>query len=110
MFFFLSSRRRHTRYWRDWSSDVCSSDLSDDPGTGASQALPEGRGARRAEPERAGRGDLWLHWPEWGRQIGRASCRERVQISVVPVSLKKKETVLLTLCACLSSITTCCVY
>src|SRR5215217_2481482 len=27
MFFFFSSRRRHTRYWRDWSSDVCSSDL-----------------------------------------------------------------------------------
>src|SRR3712207_597468 len=24
---FLSSRRRHTRYWRDWSSYVCSSDL-----------------------------------------------------------------------------------
>src|SRR5258707_10678101 len=24
--FFFSSRRRHTRYWRDWSSDVCSSD------------------------------------------------------------------------------------
>src|SRR3712207_8890081 len=29
MGFFFSSRRRHTRYWRDWSSDVCSSDLSD---------------------------------------------------------------------------------
>src|SRR5215217_9160134 len=28
--FFFSSRRRHTRYWRDWSSDVCSSD----PGPG----------------------------------------------------------------------------
>src|SRR3712207_7342273 len=27
-FFFFSSRRRHTRYWRDWSSDVCSSDLA----------------------------------------------------------------------------------
>src|SRR3712207_4966705 len=27
--FFFSSRRRHTRYWRDWSSDVCSSDLED---------------------------------------------------------------------------------
>src|SRR3712207_2820460 len=27
IFFFFSSRRRHTRYWRDWSSDVCSSDL-----------------------------------------------------------------------------------
>src|SRR3712207_2565601 len=25
--FFFSSRRRHTRYWRDWISDVCSSDL-----------------------------------------------------------------------------------
>src|SRR3712207_8678692 len=24
--FLFSSRRRHTRYWRDWSSDVCSSD------------------------------------------------------------------------------------
>src|SRR3712207_4800171 len=36
--FFFSSRRRHTRYWRDWSSDVCSSDLEDinlevEPGT-----------------------------------------------------------------------------
>src|SRR3712207_8049855 len=27
--FFFSSRRRHTRYWRDWSSDVCSSDLGE---------------------------------------------------------------------------------
>src|SRR5947209_4578121 len=26
--FFFSSRRRHTSYWRDWSSDVCSSDLA----------------------------------------------------------------------------------
>src|SRR5690606_41000369 len=28
--FFFSSRRRHTRFSRDWSSDVCSSDLSKD--------------------------------------------------------------------------------
>src|SRR5437660_9636201 len=27
--FFFSSRRRHTRWPRDWSSDVCSSDLAD---------------------------------------------------------------------------------
>src|SRR2546422_5188205 len=27
VFFFFSSRRRHTRCSRDWSSDVCSSDL-----------------------------------------------------------------------------------
>src|ERR1022692_288590 len=30
-FFFFSSRRRHTRLQGDWSSDVCSSDLPDDP-------------------------------------------------------------------------------
>src|SRR5690606_40432778 len=30
-FFFFSSRRRHTIFSRDWSSDVCSSDL--DPGS-----------------------------------------------------------------------------
>src|SRR5699024_12216194 len=29
--FFISSRRRHTRSKRDWSSDVCSSDLLDQP-------------------------------------------------------------------------------
>src|SRR3989442_12490612 len=34
--FFFSSRRRHTRCGRDWSSDVCSSDLN------ARQARPEG--------------------------------------------------------------------
>src|SRR5690606_39834733 len=28
--FFFSSRRRHTRFSRDWSSDVCSSDLNRD--------------------------------------------------------------------------------
>src|ERR1022692_971330 len=30
LFFFFSSRRRHTRLQGDWSSDVCSSDLSHD--------------------------------------------------------------------------------
>src|SRR5699024_11498325 len=36
-YFFFSSRRRHTRSKRDWSSDVCSSDLPRprDPGTTA---------------------------------------------------------------------------
>src|SRR6266576_4350719 len=29
IFFFFSSRRRHTRSLRDWSSDVCSSDLDE---------------------------------------------------------------------------------
>src|SRR5690348_17526542 len=38
MFFFFSSRRRHTRWTGDWSSDVCSSDL-------AVPALPANRPA-----------------------------------------------------------------
>src|SRR2546428_1396885 len=33
-FFFFSSRRRHTRSDRDWSSDVCSSDLAVVGGSG----------------------------------------------------------------------------
>src|SRR5438445_9998355 len=41
--FFFSSRRRHTKYWRDWSSDVCSSDLDAE----ADRFLLE-NGARRA--------------------------------------------------------------
>src|SRR5947209_20114803 len=47
--FFFSSRRRHTRYWRDWSSDVCSSDLGQEATLcgGASPLL-----ANREEPTR----------------------------------------------------------
>src|SRR2546429_9494682 len=37
MCFFFSSRRRHTRCSRDWSSDVCSSDL-------IPQGIPRGQG------------------------------------------------------------------
>src|SRR2546430_6883445 len=39
--FFFSSRRRHTRFDCDWSSDVCSSDLIDDASTDRSRALLE---------------------------------------------------------------------
>src|SRR5258707_10499176 len=45
-FFFFSSRRRHTRYWRDWSSDVCSSDL--DAWMGQQQKDPAARAAQTA--------------------------------------------------------------
>src|SRR3712207_9005838 len=47
--FFFSSRRRHTRYWRDWSSDVCSSDLLELLAIDVSVELvedPPGRGRR----------------------------------------------------------------
>src|SRR5205809_3496410 len=39
-FFFFSSRRRHTRCSRDWSSDVCSSDLSARPDEASRSVTP----------------------------------------------------------------------
>src|SRR5690606_40348476 len=41
--FFFSSRGRHTRFSRDWSSDVCSSDLSDGRFLPASPSGPQSR-------------------------------------------------------------------
>src|SRR3989440_7044188 len=54
----ISSRRRHTRSDRDWSSDVCSSDLSEEHTS-----------------ELQSRSDLVCRLL---LEIGRASCRERV--------------------------------
>src|SRR2546422_3203911 len=47
-FFFFSSRRRHTRCSRDWSSDVCSSDLPHVPvdGGGAGRELSQAPAVR----------------------------------------------------------------
>src|SRR5690349_24598571 len=78
-FFFFSSRRRHTRSLRDWSSDVCSSDL-------------DGRAGRVAGHGRPARGDDRPRRHDRRREeIGRASCRERVEIAVVAATLKKKK-------------------
>src|SRR5438067_11782428 len=63
--FFFSSRRRHTRSKRDWSSDVCSSDLFQRVGQ-------RGRRARRADRRAGNAANLYI-----AREIGRASCRER---------------------------------
>src|SRR5690606_39356500 len=38
--FFFSSRRRHTRFSRDWSSDVCSSDLPIKSSNSSSEYIP----------------------------------------------------------------------
>src|SRR5690606_7704722 len=52
--FFFSGRRRHTRFSRDWSSDVCSSDLDPLPeGTSVSIAVrPEKIDVHEAPPPR----------------------------------------------------------
>src|SRR5207248_7794791 len=81
--FFFSSRRRHTRSYGDWSSDVCSSDLSTSAGRedadweevlaacsaagvdAFATGLPDGYDTLIGE-----------------REIGRASCRERVYSTV----------------------------
>src|SRR2546422_3379939 len=55
LFFFFSSRRRHTRCSRDWSSDVCSSDL---PWQGAEPQVHQHDHAERPEPARGEPGEI----------------------------------------------------
>src|SRR5205809_6370242 len=61
LFFFFSSRRRHTRCSRDWSSDVCSSDLLllllRFPGRGGRRARVGGGAAYRGRGDHHGDGD-----------------------------------------------------
>src|SRR6185295_14998157 len=56
--FFFSCRRRHTRYWRDWSSDVCSSDLALWTGAGPHWMLT----GTRELTARATEGDFAAQW------------------------------------------------
>src|SRR5207245_5953798 len=87
--FFFASRRRHTRCYRDWSSDVCSSDLGAIDAGGGFQNYPEdyavieklaadgqltirlGYNLFTQKPK--GEKDDFLRWAK----IGRASCREK---------------------------------
>src|SRR6266508_220981 len=71
-FFFFSSRRRHTRWPRDWSSDVCSSDLAQ------RGVVVESRQRVRRATAGADADDDVLRTDTRRREIGRASCRERV--------------------------------
>src|SRR5256885_13142013 len=87
--FFFSSRRRHTRLQGDWSSDVCSSDLTGCPIAALAPEIARAAPAvkkRIAAAMKARRGRMLEFMP--GRtaderersfnKIGRASCRERV--------------------------------
>src|SRR5256885_2963915 len=62
--FFFSSRRRHTRLQGDWSSDVCSSDLTARPNctTSAqrSRNSPSSHRSRQQHFERPERMEVWL--------------------------------------------------
>src|SRR5438128_11066758 len=76
---FFSRRRRHTRCYRDWSSDVCSSDLASQREFPASQREFPASRREFLESQR--------EFPE----IGRASCRERVEIAWGGGYWKRKE-------------------
>src|SRR5205807_4228322 len=106
--FSFSSRRRHTRLQGDWSSDVCSSDL---------QSVGRRHVVIRRAADADARGDraiarrqvLGTYRPAQkivvvefaderapdarepaARQIGRASCRERVEITVAGEEVRRK--------------------
>src|SRR2546421_6351212 len=88
-FFFFSSRRRHTRSDRDWSSDVCSSDLFSTGVGGAFRGkwdAPEGNGttlAAQLTNLRTGHAYINFHTTQFGggerseeRRVGK-ECRSR---------------------------------
>src|SRR3546814_11709757 len=91
--FFFKQKTAYEMRISDWSSDVCSSDLSIHPGNGPCPASWRTPGARPVEP-RSQHGLRSDAVAGSGGEIGRASCRERVcqygSISVVAASLKKK--------------------
>src|SRR5690349_13638192 len=83
---FFSSRRRHTSSLRDWSSDVCSSDLAPlTPGTRATCG-PTFFTTISWLPTSSSTCSAMRCTPLLRSKIGRASCRERVWISWSAVS------------------------
>src|SRR5438445_12465226 len=85
-FFFFSSRRRHTRYWRDWSSDVCSSDLDNRSREQDAGPLFAGTVVAQTEPLRTTRSPLPEMTRSEERRVGK-ECRSRWS----PDHEKKKE-------------------
>src|SRR5690606_41208041 len=92
--FFFSSRRRHTRFSRDWSSDVCSSDLFQklykvywDTDASLAEINPlilEGNGGIKAldakfnfDSNALFRHPEIVEYRDLDEELGRASCRER---------------------------------
>src|SRR5271165_7482388 len=75
-FFFFSSRRRHTRFSRDWSSDVCSSDL-----------LPR---LCRGQPIWDGLTCRAQFCPSWGPPLRLQSSPSRPSPNTLPINCRKR--------------------
>src|SRR6266581_9093907 len=72
--FFFSSRRRHTRWTGDWSSDVCSSDLDSPLPDGTGESAPCGTRARG--PGRGGGSLYGAIPPQRALRVAGAQARE----------------------------------
>src|SRR5690606_40896500 len=98
--FFIANRRRHSRFSRDWNSDVCSSDLKQVRLNNAGvvfkdytnfYTFPRSSDGKliNGAYNRAWKQDKYVgtipvnNIPKIADKIGRASCRERVCINVV---------------------------
>src|SRR5699024_11686939 len=91
--FSIYSRRRHTRSKRDWSSDVCSSDLMDQ------QKSVNHRPGNQRRADSLSQCQTFIHKSALRAissiglqlhllpEIGRASCRERVSDSAIEVAI-----------------------
>src|SRR5256712_7690791 len=78
VFFFFSSRRRHTRSDRDWSSDVCSSDLGGAAAREAAHTAAQGLATVAAEAQAS---DIW------SREIARSAQEMRALVEEISARL-----------------------
>src|SRR5690606_39761696 len=78
-FFFFSSRRRHTRFSRDWSSDVCSSDLPPEIlRTDFLMSSPENSSWPSTPRTHCSSSFGWRHWVIQSRRLRSRSEERRV--------------------------------
>src|SRR6266581_8003400 len=85
-FFFFSSRRRHTRWTGDWSSDVCSSDLALEPER--TELRHEGLGLAVGDVERLDHGESAVGDPRRDRGSQRLSAHRARQVLLVAARLR----------------------
>src|SRR5207245_7062648 len=87
------SRRRHTRCYRDWSSDVCSSDLMNV--TGAARTTTSLLGALDVQPSHAWRtmtlGDGQLAFTSAARTFTAGACPGAAQVVTLELDDRSEE-------------------